>query len=401
MRNRYQKPQHEVFVKAMIEHNDPTKAYSIAYPNVSLASAQAAGSRLYARPDIRARITPALEEKYRAIHKEAMILAEEAGRLRAEEVCRKRMFLAMVVRCEARKRKAYKTKEGLLIVQEDPSHDTVIRAIELDLRLQDGYPRKDLIEKQFNRILRDLSPSPRHGIVFTAEELMKDEPDVKLMSESQIELIRLKNTDANEKTSLHRQQFITNSEPQIKLIRLNKTDADEKTSLHEQQFITNSVANEKTVTIENQANQIDQSDLRFRQEEKTPLHRQLSITSSEPQIKPIRLNKTDADEKTGHNRQLSITNSISHEDSATIEYQANQINQSDLRFRQEEKTSLYEQQLITTEPSELMSADKRDVEPRINSKHKLPAILKSNMRTTRKKNGIHRLHSGQHISKTG
>ena len=86
MKNRYQKPQHEVFIKAMIEHNDPTKAYSIAYPNVSPASAQVAGSRLYGRPDIRARIKPALEQKYAAAHKDAIRKGEEAEMLRAEEV---------------------------------------------------------------------------------------------------------------------------------------------------------------------------------------------------------------------------------------------------------------------------------------------------------------------------
>ena len=360
MKNRYQKPQHEVFIKAMIEHNDPTKAYSIAYPNVSPASAQVAGSRLYGRPDIRARIKPALEQKYAAAHKDAIRKGEEAEMLRAEEVCRKRMFLAMVVRCDVRKRKAYKTKEGLLIVQEDPSHDTIIRAIELDLRLQDDYSRKDLIEKQFNRILRDLSPSPRHGILYTAEELMRSEPDVKLLSEPQIELIRLKNTDANEKTPVHEQQFITNSVacpplpvPQVRkggkgegktppdrqhLITNSNCETpppnprqrgicecplqkkEEKTPHHRQHLITNSVGNEKAVSIENQINQANQ---RFRQDEKTHDH-----------------------------RQLSITNSKEHTNTPDIENQANQSNRTNLRFRQEEKTPIHRQHFITnSEPS--------------------------------------------------
>ncbi|WP_276131762.1 hypothetical protein [Polluticoccus soli] len=59
----YWKPQHEVFIRSMQKHKDPTKAYHTAYPKASLASARIGGHRLYNYPHIRERIEPIVRER--------------------------------------------------------------------------------------------------------------------------------------------------------------------------------------------------------------------------------------------------------------------------------------------------------------------------------------------------
>lgn len=72
MKQPYWKPQHEVFIRHMLRHEDVTKAYHAAYPKASNTSARVGGIRLNNYPHIRERIQPILEQRHEEANKLAM-----------------------------------------------------------------------------------------------------------------------------------------------------------------------------------------------------------------------------------------------------------------------------------------------------------------------------------------
>lgn len=158
MRQAYWKPQHEVFVRCMQKHEDPTKAYRTAYPKASTASARVGGHRLYSYPHIRQRIEPMIKERKAESHKKAL----EEGIARERRQYQRRMeirhLLYKVIMKQLRRKRNFTINGQIVTVEDDPSINTILNAITLDQRLEAGYDNWPAIEARFSRIMSTLLP---------------------------------------------------------------------------------------------------------------------------------------------------------------------------------------------------------------------------------------------------
>jgi hypothetical protein len=133
------KKQHQTFVDAMAEHGDPVKAYITAYPKVKETSARAAAYRLLQHPEISKAVT--FDAAH--MHKKAKAVALKKGTKRvAQELAdiqKRREVLAQMI-FGTRKRKRFFKLDGEIVWVDDdiPSH-SVLRAIELDCKLEAGF----------------------------------------------------------------------------------------------------------------------------------------------------------------------------------------------------------------------------------------------------------------------
>ncbi|MCD6065024.1 MAG: hypothetical protein K0R82_2935 [Flavipsychrobacter sp.] len=157
-RQPYWKPQHEVFIRSMLKHEDPAKAYLTAYPKAKPASARVGGIRLYGYPHIRQRIEPVLNERRVETHKKA--LEEGAAREQRENNRRMEMrrVLDKVVMKKLRRQRVFVINGRQLVFEDDPSINTILNAMVLDLRLEAGYNNWPVIERRFARIMASLLP---------------------------------------------------------------------------------------------------------------------------------------------------------------------------------------------------------------------------------------------------
>jgi hypothetical protein len=167
MRQPYWKPQHEVFIRGMLAHGDKIKAYCEAYPGVSPDSARKAANRLLTYTHIRQRIEPALQQARSNAMQQLELAAGErlAGEL--VDIYEQRTLLAEIIRGEIKLQRAIKIKGRIEMVEEDLDPFVVLKAIELDCKLEAGYSwptHDDIIRRQQNRINRYLTSQNGQGV---------------------------------------------------------------------------------------------------------------------------------------------------------------------------------------------------------------------------------------------
>ncbi|WP_276131656.1 hypothetical protein [Polluticoccus soli] len=167
MRQPYWKPQHEVFIHGMLAHGNKTKAYNDAYPGVSPTSARKAANRLLKYTHIRERIEPVFE---RARNKAMQQLELAAGTRIANDlttVYERRILLAGIIRGEITLQRAIRLKGRIEVAEQDMDPFVVLKAIELDCRLEAGYSwptHDDIIQRQQDRINHYLNSPNGQGV---------------------------------------------------------------------------------------------------------------------------------------------------------------------------------------------------------------------------------------------
>ncbi|MCD6064209.1 MAG: hypothetical protein K0R82_2120 [Flavipsychrobacter sp.] len=175
MRQPYWKPQHEVFIRSMLQQEDPTKAYHTAYPKANAASARVGGHRLYNYPHIRQRIEPILKERRAVAHKRALEEGAARERRQNERRLEMRRVLYKVMMRKLRKKRNFIVNGQTVTVEEDPAAGTILNAVVLDLRLEAGYDNWPLIERRFARIMASLLPREKtvHSVINSPANIMQ------------------------------------------------------------------------------------------------------------------------------------------------------------------------------------------------------------------------------------
>lgn len=133
------RPKHLTFAMIYIQHRDPELAYKTAYPKSRPSSWAAGASRLLARPDIAGWIAATEERIHFAMLQR---LEEEEGSRRSHQLLSlhdKRDILARIITGQVRRRRYIATKQGVQQVSEDLPTHTILRAIDLDTRLDMLY----------------------------------------------------------------------------------------------------------------------------------------------------------------------------------------------------------------------------------------------------------------------
>lgn len=163
----YWKPQHEVFVRGMLAHGDRIRAYKEAYPHISPAAVRQAANRLMNHPEIRQRLEPVFEQaKAEAMQQ----LQETAGQRIADELVsayEQRVLLAQMIRGEIRLQRDIKLRNRIATVEQDLDPFVVLKAIELDCKLEAGYPwpaHKSAANAQLNNIMNYICSENGQGV---------------------------------------------------------------------------------------------------------------------------------------------------------------------------------------------------------------------------------------------
>ncbi|WP_276132657.1 hypothetical protein [Polluticoccus soli] len=133
------KQQHEKFVEAMAEHGDPVKAYLAAYPNAKESSARSATYRLLQDPEIAQAVT--FDAK--RMHKKAKAAAIKKGTKRVTQqladIQSRREVLAQMIFGTVKRKRFFKIDGEVIWVEDDIPSQSVLRAIELDCKLEAGF----------------------------------------------------------------------------------------------------------------------------------------------------------------------------------------------------------------------------------------------------------------------
>ena len=130
------RPKHLQFCLYYLQTNEPAVAYSMTYPKASTKSLYAAASRLLARPDVTAWIN---ETRYRMQERLLQEIEEKEVTQKKEELLsinQKRAVLTRIINGETRRTRHIKTKYGCTKVQDDLPIYAVLRAIDMDTRLE-------------------------------------------------------------------------------------------------------------------------------------------------------------------------------------------------------------------------------------------------------------------------
>lgn len=130
---------HLQFCLNYLQTNDPGVAYKMAYPKANNNSVYAAASRLMARPDVSAWIA----ETEQRMHDRVMRQVEqEQGDTLKEQLLtinQKRAVLTKIITGETKRVRHIKTKYSYEKVEDDLPIYAVLRAIDMDTRLENFY----------------------------------------------------------------------------------------------------------------------------------------------------------------------------------------------------------------------------------------------------------------------
>lgn len=136
------KPEHEIFIRQMAAHGDKYRAYKEAYPDADGESLRKAAERLARRADI-AQMLSVIEDTAREkIIKEAAEMAEERTRAEMASIEERRALLARMMRGQHKVKRCVKLGNAVQEIEEDINPFAIIRAIELDTKLEALYNAK-------------------------------------------------------------------------------------------------------------------------------------------------------------------------------------------------------------------------------------------------------------------
>jgi hypothetical protein len=166
-RQSYWKPQHEVFINGMLSHGDKVRAYKEAYPNISPTAVRQAACRLLSYPHIRQRIDAAVAKAKEAAAKMLEEKTKERATQRLLTAYEQRVFLADIILGHMKLRRQVKLRNRVVEAEEDLDPYVVLRAIELDCKLEAGYQwplQQDAVNRQIDRLTYYLNSLNHQGV---------------------------------------------------------------------------------------------------------------------------------------------------------------------------------------------------------------------------------------------
>lgn len=145
---------HLAFIRHYLQCRNQAMAYRKVY-KCSAATARANGNKLYNRPEIKAAIlqkTAALEQRARDMAESEITAALAEQYLSIHE---KRMLLTAMMRGRHKVNRYFKMKDEVKILEDNLPPHTLLRAIDMDTRLENGwYDRKPLPQTPAEKLLQ-------------------------------------------------------------------------------------------------------------------------------------------------------------------------------------------------------------------------------------------------------
>lgn len=130
------RPKHLEFCMNYLQTNDPGVAYKMTYPKAGIKSLYAAASRLMARPDVSAWIAETRYQMQERLLREMEDAHVQAKKQQVLTVTEKRAVLTALILGETKRIRHIPTKYGTTRVGEDQPVYAILRAIDLDTRLE-------------------------------------------------------------------------------------------------------------------------------------------------------------------------------------------------------------------------------------------------------------------------
>lgn len=130
------RPKHLEFCMNYLQTNDPGVAYKMTYPKTGIKSLYAAASRLMARPDVSAWIAETRHHMQERLLREIEDTQVQAKKQQVLSITEKRAVLTALILGEAKRTRHIPTKYGITKVEEDQPIYAILRAIDLDTRLE-------------------------------------------------------------------------------------------------------------------------------------------------------------------------------------------------------------------------------------------------------------------------
>ncbi|MCB9045974.1 MAG: hypothetical protein H6550_07525 [Chitinophagales bacterium] len=135
------KQQHATFILEMIKHGDKLRAYRAAYPKAKGLSAQKSAERLLRQTHIANEIQAVVRDIRSQTVFETYKVMQQEQHVRILSVMKKREILNQIATCEMKVGRYIKDEDGYRIVYEDPRPRDIIKAIEVDTKLEEACNR--------------------------------------------------------------------------------------------------------------------------------------------------------------------------------------------------------------------------------------------------------------------
>ena len=130
---------HLQFCIYYMQTGDPQVAYKMTYPHAAVKSLKASVSRLMARPDVAEWVNGTEERVHNRMMRQFHSEHYDQFKEKLLTINEKRTVLTKIIKGETKRVRYVKVKYGVQKVEEDLSADTVLRAIDLDTRLENFY----------------------------------------------------------------------------------------------------------------------------------------------------------------------------------------------------------------------------------------------------------------------
>ncbi|MBW7912439.1 MAG: hypothetical protein H3C54_01750 [Taibaiella sp.] len=130
---------HLQFCIYYMQTGDQQVAYKMAYPRAAVKSLKASASRLMARPDVAEWVNGTEERVHNRMMRQFHNEHYDEFKEKLLTINEKRTVLTKIIKGETKRVRYVKVKYGVQKVEEDLSADTVLRAIDLDTRLENFY----------------------------------------------------------------------------------------------------------------------------------------------------------------------------------------------------------------------------------------------------------------------
>lgn len=129
---------HLLFINEMIRHGDKLKAYATAYPDARGEALRKAAERLMKNPAIAQQIDEVRAQIRHEAYVAAYAACMEDMKTELLSMQKRRAILAQLATCEMKVGRYVKYNGDYVMVYEDPRPRDIIRAIELDTKLEEA-----------------------------------------------------------------------------------------------------------------------------------------------------------------------------------------------------------------------------------------------------------------------
>lgn len=129
---------HLLFINEMIRHGDKLKAYAAAYPDAKGEALRKAAERLMKNPAIAQKIHEVRSQIRHEAYVAAYAACMEEMKTELLSMQKRRAILAQLATCEMKVGRYVKYNGDYVMVYEDPRPRDIIRAIELDTKLEEA-----------------------------------------------------------------------------------------------------------------------------------------------------------------------------------------------------------------------------------------------------------------------